>query len=266
MKSPISITAPQFSSDPGLLRAVGGFAEETGLAGVYCFDHLVPLGNPRRPIFDLVSALGTVTALTSTVKVGSMIMRVGARSQEEAAALIDTLGALAGPRAVIGLGLGDRLTHPEIERFGLPRLSLRARSEQLQALIDRCRRWEVAAVVGGSGPTALGAALRAGGWNAWDTDLTEFAGVVGRLREQQPDLRVSWGTAIMPGETEEQARRMAAERAPGPQVKVLGIDRAVDLVAGAIEAGADEVILTPVPNRPTTWETIAAIAGRLTGS
>lgn len=256
----LSITAPQFGSDPGLLRSAAEFAESAGISAVYAFDHLIPMGRPDGPVFDLATTLGTLAACTSRVTVGSMIMRVGVRSVEESAALARSVGGIAAGRAVIGLGTGDRMTADEHRRFSLGTATPAERRALLTTTADLIRAEGGIVVLGGTHHLTQDLVLdHADGWNAWGLDLDRFAASSSRLRAARPSLRLSWGASVLLGRDAFEAEALAAKRKPGGWVNVWSAAQLVAACRRYLQAGADEILITLVPNRPDRWEVLSEL-------
>jgi alkanesulfonate monooxygenase SsuD/methylene tetrahydromethanopterin reductase-like flavin-dependent oxidoreductase (luciferase family) len=254
----LSISAPQFGSDPGLLWEAARFAESAGIHGVYAFDHLTPLGRPTGPMFDMAATLGTVAASTSRIKVGSMVMRVSLRSVFESVALARSVQALAPGRTVIGLGIGDGMTEDEQRRFGLGHLSLTDRRLLMVQVADAIRADGGSVVLGGTHPGTRELTLdHADGWNAWDLDLPMFAVAAARLHSVRPSLAISWGTSVLLGRDRAEAEELAVQRKPGRSVRVWSASELVSACEEYGQAGADEILITLVPNRPDRWEVLA---------
>ncbi len=253
----VSITAPQFGSDPSLLAAASRFADDTELSGLYAFDHLIPLGRPRGPMFDLGSTLGVLATETTSVKIGSMVLRVTARPVSHSIAIARTVAAIAGERTVIGVGLGDALTSDEHRRFGIETPPFAKRVELLEAFCAGLGPG-IPVVIGGNHPaSARRASSLAGGWNAWDPQPEEFRSTVRELRSDRPGFPVSVGLSVMLGRDRAEAEDLAAGRSLGARVRVWGPDELIGSCLDWFELGADEVILTLVPNRPERWEILA---------
>lgn len=256
----LSITAPQFGSDPGLLRGAAEFAESAGIGGLYAFDHLVPMGRPDGPVFDLAATLGTVAVCTSRVTVGSMIMRVGVRSVEESVALARSVRAIAPGRTVIGLGTGDRMTADEHRRFALGTATPAERRIVMTATADAIRAEGGIVVLGGTHPLTQDLVLdHADGWNAWSLELDRFTTSASRLRSARPSLRISWGASVLLGRDTTEAEELAARRKPGRWVNVWSPPQLVAACRSYLRAGADEILITLVPNRPDRWEVLSEL-------
>lgn len=254
----VSITAPQFGSDPALIRRAAKFAEAVGLAGVYAFDHLVPMGRPDGPVFDLASTLGTVAASTSRITVGSMIMRVGVRTVEESAALARSIRAIAAQRTVMGLGTGDSMTADEQRRFALGAPTPAERRALMAATADQIRTEGGIVVLGGTHQATQDLVLdHADGWNAWGLDLDRFSASASRLRSARPSLRISWGASVLLGRDAAEAEDLATRRKPSGWVNVWSPDLMVKACRSYLRAGADEILVTLVPNRPDRWEVLS---------
>jgi alkanesulfonate monooxygenase SsuD/methylene tetrahydromethanopterin reductase-like flavin-dependent oxidoreductase (luciferase family) len=58
----VGITLPQFEDSAGPALAAAREAERLGIDGVFCFDHLWPIGKPGRPVISSVPLLGAVAA------------------------------------------------------------------------------------------------------------------------------------------------------------------------------------------------------------
>lgn len=256
----LSITAPQFGSDPGLLRGAAEFAESAGIRGIYAFDHLVPMGRPDGPVFDLATTLGTVAACTTRVTVGSMIMRVGVRSVEESVALARSIRAIALGRTVIGLGTGDSMTADEHRRFALGAATPAERRALMAATADLIRSEGGTVVLGGTHRLTQDMVLdHADGWNAWGLDLDRFSASASRLRNARPSLRISWGASVLLGRDTTEAQDLAAKRRPGQWVNVWSSAQLVEACRSYLRAGADEILITLVPNRPDRWEVLSEL-------
>ncbi|HEY4700455.1 MAG TPA: LLM class flavin-dependent oxidoreductase, partial [Streptosporangiaceae bacterium] len=72
----IGITLPQFEHGADHALEAARRAESLGIDGVFCFDHLWPIGKPGRPALSSGPLLGALAASTSTITIGSLVSRV----------------------------------------------------------------------------------------------------------------------------------------------------------------------------------------------
>ncbi|GIU92894.1 MAG: hypothetical protein KatS3mg011_1800 [Acidimicrobiia bacterium] len=258
------MTAPQFTEDPRLVFAAADFANEAGLEGVFCFDHLVPLGDPRRPIFELTSVLGALAAKGGGV--GSLVLRAPLRGPVISAAIAATVTAVGPERFVLGLGSGDSRSRDEQRRFGLEGGSLAERITSVESTIERVRSLapRVPIWVGGTHPQIRRLAVaRADGWNGWGIDLRRLGELVGWFRERRPDLTLSWGGAVVAaGDRGELERLLDARRTP-PAIAGTYPEVARRL-AETFQLGIDVAVVSILPNRPERWRMFhREVLGRL---
>jgi alkanesulfonate monooxygenase SsuD/methylene tetrahydromethanopterin reductase-like flavin-dependent oxidoreductase (luciferase family) len=257
---PISLTVPQFSTDPSHMLTLAARAQEYGLKGLFAFDHLVPLGDPLRPVFESTATLGALGA-TSATTIGSLVLRVTLRTPEVTAAVAATLGAIAPGRAVLGLGIGDSESAEEARRFGQTLPPLEARLALLAETIAAIRSTapKVPVWVGGRHWQVRAMAARlADGWNAWGADVAELAEEAAEVRElvgERP-FTVSWGGTILLAPDEDSLSKRVAERG-GSEGVVAGTPPVIKRHLDQIGALADEVVVSVVPNRPHNWDLFA---------
>ena len=232
----IGITLPQFrtSADDALRAAV--LAEQSGLDGVFVFDHLWAIGNPDRPCFNAYVLLGALAAETTRVAVGSLVARVSLLPDATLVHSFETLHRMLGDRLIAGLGTGDRLSVGENEALGIPFGSPNERRADLAECCNGLRALGIRTWVGAS-PTSRATrdvALRAAdAVNYWNADAAAIAG--------ERDIEVTWaGPPPVGGPSAGHLRTLAdagASWAIYAPVYPAGDPRAtVELVAGA--AGA----------------------------
>ena len=257
MRPQVHITVPQFSSTFEPVLAAVRFAEASSLDGVFLFDHLVPLGDPSRPVLELAATLGAVAAATSTITIGTMVMRVPLRGPVVSAAVARTAATIAPGRMVVGLGAGDRMSADEATRFGQEPGSVADRvaavDQTVQALAGSdVRRW-----VGGTHQRILAAALEADGWNGWALEVERFAGIAGGLRAARPGLELSWGGSVVVGENTSDLNLVMTERG-GRGGDITGTaDQVVAQVHALTEVGCRHFVVSVLPNRLERWEIFA---------
>lgn len=255
---PVSVTVPQFSTDPEpLLNLV---RDPIGLAGVFVFDHLVPLGNAERPVLEAAACLGALAAVGSR-RVGSLVIRVTLRAPELTAGIAATLSAIAPGRVTIGLGVGDRLTADESERFGMPLPRLDRRLDLLVETIGliRERAPGVEVWVGGRHHRirAIAAEL-ADGWNCWGASSEDFAAEAAEVRSKAAGIRVSWGGTVLLA-PDQRHLDLLIDRRGGSDNTLFGDP---DSVRGQLERlaqVADELIVSVVPNRRPNWKLLSEL-------
>ena len=254
---PVSLTVPQFSADPQHLLALAAGASGYGLRGLFAFDHLVPLGDPHRPVFELTSLLGALGA-SAKVTVGSLVMRVTLRPPEISAAAAATLATLAPGRAVLGLGVGDSMSAEEGNRFGQTLPTLDERLSLLRATIAAVR--SVAPTL----PVWVGgrhrrlrelAAQLADGWNAWGAPVEELAAEAEEVRAMAGSrpFVVSWGGTLLLARDEASLEKQIRERG-GSRGTIAGTPSKIRSHLERVGSVTDEVIVSVVPNRPPNWE------------
>lgn len=132
----VGVTLPQFHPDVAPSLTAARAAEAVGLDGVFVFDHVWAIGNPRRPAQSAWPLLGALAAET-TIHVGSLVARVGLLPNAVLAHNFETLHRIAGDRLIAGLGSGDHLSEEENVAVDVP---FAPAQERLAALADACRR------------------------------------------------------------------------------------------------------------------------------
>lgn len=256
----MSITAPQFRDSAGLTFESLSMISDLGFGGIFLFDHLVPLGDAHRPVLELTSLLGAVASFPD-IRLGTLVMRAPMRGSEISARVALTAATLAPRRFVCGLGTGDLLSDEENLRFGHSRLGLDARLEIVAATMSKIR------AAGGSFPVWLGgthhrlldlAVAEADGWNGWGLGLEQMEKIVGTLRAGRSDLTVTWGGAVLLGRHRQDLEDLIQQRG-GVEGVIAGTpDQIRRAIGERIQAGADELIVSILPNRPERWELFAA--------
>ncbi len=121
------IVLPTFRDTPDEAFAAAEAAVEAGVDGVFCYDHIWPLGQPERPALAPFPVLG---ALASRLVpkgdgdkgpfLGTLVARVGLAPHAVLAAQFVALEHLAPGRVIAGLGTGDRLSEEENRAYGIP--------------------------------------------------------------------------------------------------------------------------------------------------
>lgn len=233
------VILPSFRDTPGEALAVAAAAEEAGVDGVFCYDHLWPMGQPERPALAPFPLLGMVARRTERVHVGTLVARIGLVPDRVLLAEFGALSVLAPGRVIAGLGTGDRQSAAENEAYGVPS----APADERRAAVGRCavalrdRGLEVW-VGGGSRGTRLVAEEAGVAVNLWDVPPAAVA-------EQARRSEVTWGGPVP------KAGRSSGRPPSGgaPAGADAGDGEAIaHLLAGLARAGATwAVFVWPVP-------------------
>ena len=135
------VVLPTFRDTPDDAFAAARAAVAAGVDGVFCYDHVWPLGEPERPALAPFPLLGALAGLLAPASgdgggpfVGTLVARVGLVPNEVLAAQFAALETLAPGRVIAGLGTGDRLSADENRSYGVPYPSAADRREQMVAL------------------------------------------------------------------------------------------------------------------------------------
>ena len=128
---------PIFHGSPDLALEVARQAEAAGIDGVFCYDHLWPMGAPGRPAMAPFPVLAAVAARTRRISLGTLVARVGLVPDEVLVAEFATLWPSAPGRVVAGLG---HRRPPERRRERGLRRRLRSRPGAPGVAGPLCRR------------------------------------------------------------------------------------------------------------------------------
>ena len=199
----VGITLPQFRDDADAALAAARRAEQLGIDGVFCFDHLWPMGQPGRPALSSGPLLGALAASTSTIALGTLVARIGLLPDEVLVEVLCGVQALSGGRMLAGIGTGDRLSREENEAYGIPFESADVRRERLGAVAASVVAAGVPVWLGGGRPEMVALARATGAAvNVWQVGV----GPVADLAAQ--GVEVTWGGPV--GDTVEEASTMLA--------------------------------------------------------
>ncbi|MGH9304653.1 MAG: LLM class flavin-dependent oxidoreductase, partial [Acidimicrobiales bacterium] len=181
----VGITLPTFRSDAKAAIDTALAAESAGVHGVFCFDHLWPIGESGRPSLWWASVLAAVAALTSRVRIGPLVARTGLVPEAVVASSLFGLRSICGDRLIAGLGTGDHKSADEELRNGIALLGAAARR---QVLFELCRKLSAGGIecfVGAGSEETNEAARAAGvGLNYW--------GVPAETVASEPSGPTSW--------------------------------------------------------------------------
>ena len=121
------IVLPTFRDTPDAAFAAATAAVTAGVDGVFCYDHIWPIGQPERPAlapFPILGALATMLGPSAGPGggpyLGTLVARVGLVPTAVLAAQFVALERLAPGRVIAGLGTGDTLSEEENLAYGIP--------------------------------------------------------------------------------------------------------------------------------------------------
>ncbi len=190
----VGVTLPQFRDDAGTALAAATAAEAAGLDGVFCFDHLWPMGRPDRPALSMAPLLGAVAASTSTIGIGTLVARIGLVPDDVLVAVLSTLAELSHGRLIAGIGTGDAKSRAENEAFGVEFDHVAVRHEHLVDVATTVASAGIEVWIGGGRPSTNGLARELGcAVNLWE-------GSPARVRELVVEgFDVTWGGPVTGG-------------------------------------------------------------------
>jgi alkanesulfonate monooxygenase SsuD/methylene tetrahydromethanopterin reductase-like flavin-dependent oxidoreductase (luciferase family) len=189
----VGVMLPTFREIPTDAISIAIEAEDLGIDGVFLYDHLWPMGRPDRPALAPFPMLGAIAASTSTLRLGTLVARVGLVPDETLVAGFAALDLLAPGRVIAGLGTGDHLSFNENRAYGIALHPAAVR----RAAVARCghalQDLGIEVWVGGSSAATVAVAeeLQAVS-NFWQA-TTE------RVAEQAGRSQVTWGGMFRSG-------------------------------------------------------------------
>jgi F420-dependent oxidoreductase-like protein len=123
-------------------RALAATAEEAGFEALFRSDHYESLGGPpNRGSLDAWSTLNALAALTTTMRLGTLVSPATFRHPSVLARSVVTADHVSGGRVELGLGAGWH--EGEHRSFGFPFDTVRDRFDRLAEQLEIVRRsWE----------------------------------------------------------------------------------------------------------------------------
>jgi len=135
------VVLPTFRDGPDDAFAAATEAVAAGVDGLFCYDHIWPLGQPERPALAPFPVLGALATRLGPPRaggdgpfLGTLVARVGLAPNAVLAAQFGALERLAPGRVIAGLGTGDRMSEEENRAYGIPFPPAAARRAQLVEL------------------------------------------------------------------------------------------------------------------------------------
>ena len=238
----VGLTLPQFRDDPGPAIDTARRAEAAGLAGVFAFDHMWPLGRPDRPALYGHTLAAALVASTEQLAVGTLVARVGLLPDAVLVHNLVTLHRMAGDRLIAGLGIGDAMSRPENAAAGAPFLPRNVRLASLREVCRQLRARGITTWVGGTSAAVRAVALaEADAANLWGVAPESLAATA--VDEAAAD-KLTWAGQVDLG-------TLSAEAVTG-------------LLQTVAAAGASWAVVAPLNQPwPEAVESIAAAAGAL---
>jgi alkanesulfonate monooxygenase SsuD/methylene tetrahydromethanopterin reductase-like flavin-dependent oxidoreductase (luciferase family) len=226
----VGVTLPQFEDRADHAIEAARRAESLGIDGVFCFDHLWPIGHPGRPALSSGPLLGALAASTSTITLGSLVSRVGLVPDDVLVSVLTSVAAISGGRFIAGLGTGDYLSRAENEAYGLPFGSADDRRASVEWVAAAAARRGIPVWIGGGLPKTVDLARSVGASvNLWAAEPHRVAELTAS------GLDVTWGGPV--GTTvEEVTAQLVAVAGAGASWAVCGWPDSLETVAEA--AGA----------------------------
>ena len=168
----LGVLLPTFEAGAEKAMLAAHAARAAGLDGVFAYDHLWPMGSPRRPALAPFPVLAAVATRYEDLVVGTLVARVGLVSTEHLVTEFATLNALAPGRVIAALGTGDHLSLAENDAYGVVRLGANERRSLLR---------DAAVALVGTMPVWLGAGAEA------TNELARDVGAVVNLWNATPE-------------------------------------------------------------------------------
>jgi alkanesulfonate monooxygenase SsuD/methylene tetrahydromethanopterin reductase-like flavin-dependent oxidoreductase (luciferase family) len=223
----VGITLPQFRDEADSALDAARRAEALGIDGVFCFDHLWPMGQPDRPALSSGPLLGALAASTSTISVGTLVARIGLLPDEVLVGVLTSLSQISEGRLIAGIGTGDHLSRAENEAFGIPFESADERRRRMAVVAARLCDGGIPVWIGGGLPKTVEVARDAGvAVNLWEGDPLRVAELVAS------GMEVTWGGPV--GDTvPEVTSRLAELAAAGAAWAVCAWPDSLEVVAEA---------------------------------
>jgi len=223
----VGVTLPQFSEDADAALDAARRAEALGLDGVFCFDHLWPMGQPGRPALSSGPLLGALAASTTSIALGTLVARIGLLPDDVLVEVLCGVDALSGGRLLAGIGTGDSLSRRENEAYGIPFEPVAVRRGRLAAVATDLSAAGVPVWLGGGRPENVALARATGAAvNVWQVDAAPVAALV------EQGVEVTWGGPA--GDTVDGvAAMLAAVSAAGATWAVCAWPDSLEIVAEA---------------------------------
>jgi alkanesulfonate monooxygenase SsuD/methylene tetrahydromethanopterin reductase-like flavin-dependent oxidoreductase (luciferase family) len=145
----IGIILPTFRDSADEALRVAEEAEAFGIDGVFCYDHLWPMGNPARPALAPFPILAAIALRHPRLFLGPLVARIGLVESDVLISQFAALEALSPGRVIAALGTGDKLSKAENDAYGIAFASPDERREALVYCISRLKRTVSTLWVGG---------------------------------------------------------------------------------------------------------------------
>ena len=144
----VGFLLPVFRWTPDDALAAAELGEQSGIDGVFAYDHLWPMGSPERPALSPFPVLAAVSVRCPSLTVGPLVARVGLTSDDHLIETFRSLELAAPGRVIAAIGTGDKLSTAENEAYGIAMQPVAER----QAMVEH-----VAEALSGVMPVWIGA-------------------------------------------------------------------------------------------------------------
>jgi alkanesulfonate monooxygenase SsuD/methylene tetrahydromethanopterin reductase-like flavin-dependent oxidoreductase (luciferase family) len=252
----VGVNPTSIGVSPGWWLDAARRLEDAGFDGAYCWDHFTSRGRPETPVLECWTTLAAAAAVTSRMRLGSLVTNVMNRHPAVLARMTANVAALAPGRVDVGIGVGGNAAEAAALGIDFPEIVERvARLEEATAILRALwtggpvsyeGRWHRLTdayaspapqppprlIVGGETPAGARMAARAGdGWTTTGTALPglrsvyeEALAAAGRRRE---DVTVIVAVDLVRGATPGTDPLLADLRGEAERWHTLGADELI---------------------------------------
>ena len=210
----IGVMIPSFEQSCAPAMAFAEEVEAMGLHGLFCYDHLWPMGHPGLPSLSPFPLLAAIASITSKVHLGTLVARVGLEPDAVTVASFRSLVEVSDGRVIAAIGTGDHKSHQENLAFGLEIELADLRREHLERVAARLIAAGLETWIGGGAPATNAIAHQLG------CTVNVWAGREDALAQIASEASVSWGGQLPPT-IEAGAQKLLALQSAGASWAVL---------------------------------------------